>query len=313
MRFLYPLAILLIVFGASSCKKNKTDVSTGREYMARLAPQIQHFSGVQKFTGEGGTSIRITGPFYSLATGDFVQGTPNFKLIEYSSPKEMMFAGLSTTSENHILETGGAFSVLTEIDGVPVRPIFMAFHVPNSIPQNEMSVFYGDNGSESFWVEAVDTFGVAPLSGLNWMNGDTIAGDSVPGYAGYVYPLNDWFSEQGFLYINCDHFPGLGLPLTHVTVRVSADSEINPFANEVSLLFQDIQTYMPGQWGIQSDGFIFHNVPIGYDVTCLAVGVDNSQELFFGMLDFTIGEDGVYTFNMESISEEDLDDILNGL
>jgi hypothetical protein len=66
-------------------------------------------------------------------------------------------------------------------------------------------------------------------------------------------------------------------------------------------------------WSSQDDGYGFINVPIGYEVTGVLVGVDNNEELFYGILDFTIDENGIYPINMQPVTEADLEDILDAL
>jgi hypothetical protein len=113
--------------------------------------------------------------------------------------------------------------------------------------------------------------------------------------------------------INCDHFLGEGIPLTDVSVRPSSETNFNSIQLTVSMFFETENAYLDGLFDNQTDMFTFQNVPVGYEVTCLGVGVDNDQNLYFGMITFEIESNGIYTFNMEPITEQELEDILDGL
>lgn len=326
LKVMKKISVFIALIGIASivsCKKdsivdqpsiNTVDVTTGSEFLNRNAPQIQEFNdGSFSIAGTEGTSIIVQGPFESLMTGDVIYGTPSFKLVEYRTPVEMMHAGIPTTANDQILETAGSFKLGVEIDGEPAKPFRVSFFVPSNNQQSEMTIFYGDEDDDSFWIETIpDSTSLA--DSLAWGQ-DTISGGSGTGYVGYTFPLAEWFSEDGYLFINCDHFPGSGLPLTDILVGISSDSEIACSHLEVSLLFNDIETYMPRTcWTVtEPDEFDFRNIPIGYGVKCIALGVNSEQELFFGTIDFDIAEDGSYSVIMESVSQEEVDAFLEGL
>ncbi len=305
--------VALMAFGLGACNKFKTDATTGREFLLRQGPKTQYFGpGVTQFSGEKGMSFDISDPFMSLETGDTIVGNPEFWLIEYKDKKDMMFSGVPTISNNQIIATGGAFKLTARINGELVRPEHVDFFVPNPTNNPQMEAFFANSDSTSFW--NLDPWGfIYPLFGVGWNPDTVLNGIGQSGYQGYVNPIADYFFSNGSMSINCDYFPSWGIPLTDISVRPSAEVALTPIQNDVSLLFDSLEVYMPGQWNSLNSGYSFTNVPTGYNVTCLAVGVDNNQELYFGMLDFEIEENGVYTFQMDPITEEELEDILDGL
>lgn len=316
MRTTLYFLLALTVFGLGACNKFKTDAVTGREFLLRQGPKSQHFGpGVTQFIGENGMSFLMSGPYVSLQSGDTLVGSPEFWLTEYTDEKAMMYGHMATISNGQVLSTAGAFKLITRINGELVRPSNLEFGVPSSTQFPDMELFYGlPNSEQGFNWNPFELGGVLPVS---WR--DTIGlgianfGGSGPGYQGYISPLDSYYNDDGALFINCDYFPSWGIPLTDIMVRTSADESFTPLQLDVSLLFDSLNVYMPGTWIPANDGHHFYNVPIGYNVHCLATAVNNEQELFFGMLSFAIEEDGVYTFGMNPITEEELEDILDGL
>jgi hypothetical protein len=291
----------------TSCEDDySTDVQSGREFLARLAPPNQHFGpGVTEFTGEKGIWISVQGPYISFATGDTLTGQPEFWLQEFRTAKEMMYGGIPTESNLHVLETGGAFKLAAKVEGVPVRTGRVEFFVPNPIQNDNMEFFFGNNDSASFWNQDPGWW-IYMYYGMEWQNN----GDG-GGFSGFVDPVPSFMYAFDALYVNCDHFLGDGLPLTDVMVRTTSEAEASHLNTSVSILFNDAEVYMNGYWNGVS-GYQFMNLPLGHSITCLAVSVING-DLHFGMTEATVSDSAIYTVALEPITEEELEDILNGL
>lgn len=307
----YILLSFCLVLSFSSCEKFKTDAVTGREFLLRKAPRTQRFGpGVTEFTGERGMSFSVFGNYRSIATNEVIEGDVTFYLREFKDIKDMLYAGLVTQSEGLVIATSGAFQLRAEIDGTPVKPQEILFHIPSNSLIEDTQVFFGSTDSISFWAIEPPNF-IFTTTGVVWAD-TNLLGNPQSGYQGFLYPQS-YFFENGWMSINCDHFLGEGLPLTDVRVRPSAEAEFNSIQLSVSMLFETENSYLNGIFDNQSDSYVFYNVPIGYEVSCLGVGVDNNQDLYFGLVTFEIEENGVYTFNLEPITEQDLEDILDGL
>lgn len=312
MKQLSHFILLATLISITGCEKFKTDATTGREFLLRQAPKVQHFgSGVTEFTGENGMSIKIHQPFISLESGDTIIGTPEFSIVEYSDNIDMLFAGLPTVSSSNLIVTGGAFRLTGFIEGEAVRPSSVEFFVPAETENINMQAFIGETSTNGVF----DWLPVTPPSQIAevpfWWTDTTTLGSGGSGYQGFFTLTEFWYSNQS-LYINCDYFLDENIPLTNVSVRPSSESSFSSIQLSVSMLFQTENAYMQGAFNSQSDMYQFYNVPIGYEVTCLAVGVDNNQESHFGMIDFEIEENGIYTLNIDPITEEELEDILEG-
>lgn len=308
--FLFLLSMILLL---ASCEKFKTDAVTGREFLLRQGPTTQHFgSGVTEFTGANGMSIKVHEPFISLETGDTLSGNPEFSIVEYSDKTDMLFAGLPTVSANNLIVTGGAFRLTGFIEGEAVRPSSVEFFVPAETENVNMQAFVGETSAdgEFDWLPVIPPSQIAEVP--FWWADTSALGSGGSGYQGFMTLNEFWYSNES-LYINCDYFLDENIPLTDVSVRPSSESNFSSIQISVSMLFQTENAYMQGNFNTQSDMYEFYNVPIGYEVTCLGVGVDNNQELYFGMLDLEVEENGVYTFTMEPITEQELEDILDGL
>lgn len=310
MKQLLFLLGIVSALGFSACNKFKTDATTGREFLLRQGPRTQRISPpTPQFTGEGGMTFIVDGPYISLTTGDTITGTPEFWLVEYLTKKDMMFGGLPTTSGSQILATGGAFSLATRVNGELVRPGSIDFRVPADSNNPAMDAFRGGlNGESTFdWT----TLSSPVFQNLWWID-TTGLGSGGPGYQGYINPLQNWMYNSS-MYVNCDYFLNSSDPLTSISVRPSSETNFTPIQLSTSILFELEEVFMAGEWNGLTDMFDFINLPIGTQVTCLAVGVNNENELFFGMMDLVVEEDGVYTFQLNPITEEELEDILEGL
>lgn len=304
-KLLLLLSVASVTFTA--CEDDySTDVQSGREFLARLAPRNQHFGpGVTEFTGEKGIWISVQGPYISFATGDTLTGQPEFWLQEFRTAKEMMYGGIPTESNLHVLETGGAFKLAARVGGVPVSTGRVEFFVPNPVQNNNMELFFGRFDAESFWIPVVD--GIVTSSWLFWGDSAQIG----PGFTGSVLPETDYWYASDALYVNCDYFLGEGLPLTPVQVRTTSEAEASHLNTSVSILFNEAEVYMNGYWNGVS-GYQFQNLPLGYSITCLAVSVIDG-DLHFGMTEATVTDSAIYTVALEPITEEELENILNGL
>jgi hypothetical protein len=296
----------------TSCEEDySTDVQSGREFLARLAPRNQHFGpGVTEFTGEKGIWISVQGPYISFATGDTLTGQPEFWLQEFRTAKEMMYGGIPTESNLHVLETGGAFKLEAKVDGVPVRTGRVDFLVPNDVRISAMDFFFSSSDSVSFWNQGQYGSFIANAN-VWWSISEGEEPVGTLGYQGFVNPVHAYFYDSGALWVNCDYFFGEGLPLTPVQVRTTSEAPATPQNTSVSILFNDAEVYMNGYWnGV--NGYQVQNLPIGHSITCLAVSVING-DLHFGMTEATVSDSAIYTVALEPITEEELEDILNGL
>lgn len=304
------LSIASIAF--TSCKEDyTTDVQSGREFLARLAPRNQHFGpGVTEFTGEKGIWISVQGPYISFAIGDTLTGQPEFWLQEFRTAKEMMYGGIPTESNSHVLETGGAFRLAAKVNGVPVRTGRVDFLVPSEERIDAMDFFFGSSDSVSFWNRG-EFLPFIVNTGLWWSVQEGEGPVGTIGYQGFVNPVHEYFYENDALWVNCDYFLGEGLPLTSVQVRTTSEAPTTPQNTSVSILFNDAEVYMNGYWnGV--NGYQIQNLPLGHAITCLAVSVIDG-DLFFGMTEATVTDSANYTVALEPITEEELEDILNGL
>lgn len=311
MNFSRLVITVLSISLLSSCEKYQTDASSGREFLLRYSSEIQQFEpGITEFTGEHGMSFVVQGPFTSLESGDTIEGSPQCYLREYPTAKSMYYARVETRCNGQMLATSGAFRLAVKIGDQYVQPNLIQFSVPSNVRNDDTELFYGKTDSADYWLTIPYDF-IFPTALVGWVD-TSLFNNPQSGYGGYIYPQT-YYYDNGWLSINCDRFYGTGLELTNIIIRPSASVEMTSLQMSVAILFQSEDSYIEGYWTPSNSGYSFQNVPIGYEVVGIGIGVSNNQDLYFGMLEFTIQENGVYTFEMNPISEEDLESILEGL
>lgn len=326
----YPFLSFVLLLGCTKTEiapHSYTDFTSGKDLLASYAPMKQIISGnVSTFVSANGNSYQLSGPFISTISGDTLEGSPTVQLTEYMDQKEMLLANVQTLAYGtypsptgeyfspKALASAGAFKLEILIDGQPVYPYRLKVFFPTEAPNENMKLFYGTVSDTSFlWNQIVNGGGNPAFSSWLTITSETELG----GYGNLGYYANirlyEHFLNQGAIYINIDYFFANGLPLTNILVRPSIETPIDFTSTSLSLLFQNENAILSGNWNSAAGGYQFINVPTGFDVTCFGVGVTSSQEIVLGMLDFEIEENGIYIVNMEPVTETELEDILNGL
>lgn len=301
-----------------------TSKQSGKQILQESAPEEQTFVGDSRIIRSvNGNSYELWGPITSLQTGEVLEGEITIKLTEYLDKEDMLFADVQTLSYAPMdnsddggikpISTAGAFKMSVSVDGEPATPYKLRFFISSSDLNENMLLFSGTRTDSSFfWTPIVNSDMGLPTVGLFPTFESELGGPGNPGYSGFVV-LQEFMINEGDFFINCDYFFASGLPLTNILVRPVINTQMDIEAISMYLLFQTENAVLNGYWNSTQGGYQFVNVPVGYDVTCLGLGVSSNQEIVFGLLDFQIEEDGVYTFNMAPITEEELEDILDGL
>jgi hypothetical protein len=105
-------------------------------------------------------------------------------------------------------------------------------------------------------------------------------------------------------WINCDRWLKSGLDLTNVSV---SSPEPNTF---YYLVFDNIQSIMPGYFNCHDNTVIFGNVPVGYKAKLIAIKA--SQEQYgLGMKEIVCGKES-QTISTEDMTREDIESKLKG-
>lgn len=308
------LLIVVVSICIISCKKDEveqnpflTSFTSGKEFLASFQPSEQVFDGdMQPIIGRGGVTVNLSGPYISLQTNDTIVGVPTIYLTEYSTKFEMMFAGLPTESESRMLESGGAFKLRVQVDGVQVKSSSMSYFVPSEIVNSQMQLFYGSSDSASFWNRS---FGQFPGS---------ISMTETPsfGYTGVVNPIHNYLYEQGSMFINCDYFTDNGSPILNrsdLFIQIMTSEPLEQPTVTVSALFENYNAYMNGVWDQDRSAHKFRLLPIGEEFQCVVIGISENEQLMYAVKPIEVTENLVDTLVLVPTSEAELTVILENL
>lgn len=133
---------------------------------------------METIRGEKGGRFLITPNSFIDVDGKPVEGPVTVELVEAYSLDDMMLAGLTTTSGDRTLETGGMFKLTaTDEAGNPLQ-LAEGKSIASAIPTDnfnpEMQIFNGQHGEDSEQLDwSLTPMGVSPSpSTLQWMKYD---------------------------------------------------------------------------------------------------------------------------------------------
>lgn len=275
-------------------------------FMEQYAPAEQQFTvdATEEFRITGEKGIEVTFPGGSLLDGNDqpVTGEVTIRLIELYSKTDIMLSGLSTESQGDLLESGGEFYLVAEQDGEALtlnpingqwtnNPVQVRFPVaPDNAP--DMILFSGgpsdQNPEELTWI----------------VSNDRVVGID-KGY--YAFPLPD------LNWTNLDKFANYPGDRTNITVQVTSNSAGGPLDVQAWLVFKDMKSVI-GMPGSTTAGTWYDDLlPVGLEVTIVAIGSDASGRLYLGSMDILTAEDQTYTVHAEQVNDQEAEDFMQGL
>jgi hypothetical protein len=169
---LVVLTILLLGVSASCSderiepKNNKTEYESAEEYLESKKQLEQEYEiteeGQNPLIGEEGTKIYGSKDLLMFANGDSVDFPYTIKLIELYTPKEMIYAEVSSIENNSLLTTHGEIRIRAYKDGEELvlrTNKSWQVEIPNNTPQTDMLIYYGtDSDSKVNWTNSTTTF-----------------------------------------------------------------------------------------------------------------------------------------------------------
>ncbi len=227
--------------------------------------------------------------------------TIKVELKEYYNFPNMLMKGLSTTSDNKILETGGMLYLnITTLSGTSVQcqPNGCSVEVPLNFKDGAFTLFSGtDTGNNINWKLNENTGEMIEQPIILGMDSEGIV--YMPDTAGLFYQFNN----LGAKWINVDKFLEYENK-TDLIVQLPEGQEGAVY----SLTFYSFNSILPG---IPDDKgqFVFKGIPAGEKVTLIALGA-KEDELFFSYLDLTTDTKGAKLPPLKPISKEELKEIL---
>jgi len=266
-------SVLLIL----SCSENKKIEGINSLFMK----EAQTFKlANDPIEGKEGTIIELNKEDLMFEDGSAVSGPVTIELREFYKKADMLFANISTVSDNGILETGGMIEVNAFSENKKLRlkddaEMTVKFVAPYE--QKDMQTFYGEieNGTV-VWNQPKKTVtngaGILLQSNITAVDTFYVSGNDVE-YSveeAAVAAPEEWHSEFNELiskklgWINCDRFLEYDA-LTNITVK--CDSANYPL---VSLVFSRVNSIMPSFF-YRDGNYKFKNIPVGEHVALIAM------------------------------------------
>jgi hypothetical protein len=131
-------------------------------------------------TGKKGLKVSVDPALLEKADGTPVDGVITVKIIEVTTPDELLKSNAATISNGRLLISGGSYYVGMECDGQQVRikkKHGLQLHFPK-IKENEMELFYGNRDVDG---------------NMNWKTADKpLSFDDMMRYTSYNPPYPSW-------------------------------------------------------------------------------------------------------------------------
>ena len=274
----------------------------------------------QVIYGKQGTVVRFPANCFSTQGLESVEKI-EITLCEYYTMQDILLSGLTTTSEDKIIETGGAIYI-------EARFKEKVLHLKTDHP---IEIFFPTQGSEL-------KNGMKPFEGkskdgmIDWnveINGDVKkVKEGTPLFVGTedFDDSSDWESEEeseegyyseadGYLmkvgkmgFINCDRF--YDFPV-NTELIVSADIDVKM---SYRLVFEDIKSVLPG-YEYSPEGFMkFPNLPKGKQAIVIAFSISKkTKQAKFAYAQVKLGEHKKVHLIVKSMSVSDLQKELSAL
>lgn len=246
-------------------------------------------------TGEKGTIICFSASSLIDLGGSIVSGSVDVELKEIYDQKDMVASNKHTVANGRILVSGGEiFLKVTQNDEelklLPTATTIVQMPIDDTNDQwwnNDMSVFYGTESEDGSidWGDAQAQAFVAETPIIN---------DTINTFYGLFYQ----FTIDRFDWINCDYFydePNI----TPISIKVP--NNYNNTNTAVFLVFTDINS-VAGIYNFNNEGNYFYSgggyeVPIGMNVTIVAISEQGEDEWKAVFESITVQEDHIVSLN----------------
>ena len=277
--------------------KNDSDFSRVSTFLESIAPPTQTFTrdADQAFVVNtaNGLSFNFYPNSFITKTGNAVSGNVDIEITEYMDNKDMITSGVTTSSNNNLLQSGGMFNIAVKQNGEDLRlNNIYTVRIPSLEPDRAMMIFRGE--------ESINANGDRSI---NWIQQDSSWVDTTKN--GYTIDLNflSWCNLDRFYNASSGAQVRLKLPedFTSVNTRVFMIFDVN----SVVYLFGDAENEE-----FNSGGYI---LPLGWDIKLLAISTIDDK-LYYSLVNSTIVTNHLETVSsMTEVTEADLETILESL
>lgn len=242
--------------------------------------------------GARGTTIRISENSLVDKNGSSVHDTVTIKLQEVYTKADMVNAGIGTTADGKLLESGGMVNV--EITSQDNQDLFLAknasylVELPTGTKQEDMTLFYGDR----------------PGGNPDWQLADRTTFDDST-YLENQKLLDKYvFKSSQLGWINVDRFVGMN-EKTNLRVNPGAENNAN-----VCLVFKRLNSVI--NMTNKNKEIMFSHIPLGEEATLVAFS-KKEDEILFASKDIIIDKDMTETLVLEKLTEAEFQEKLKKL
>jgi hypothetical protein len=267
----------------------------------------------QVIYGEQGTVVRFPANCFSTQGLESVEKI-EITLCEYYTMQDILLSGLTTTSEDKIIETGGAIYIEARFKEKVLHlktdhPIEIFFPTQGSELKNGMKPFEGKskdglidwNAQINGDVKKVKE-GTALFTATEDFDDSSDWENEEESEEGYYSETDGYLMKVGKMgFINCDRF--YDFPV-NTELIVSVDSDVKM---SYRLVFEDIKSVLPG-YEYSPEGFMkFSNLPKGKQAIVIAFSISKkTKQAKFAYARVKLGEHKKVHLIVKSLGVSDL-------
>ena len=264
--------------------------------------QVDSFDIEQGDVLEFDNGLEIYFPAFACVDngGTSLKGMAKVEVIFLREKGDFICYERPTTSNDYLLETGGALYLHITQNGVPLQlapGAFVSIRYKESQPYSDMQVFFGDttaNNTGNFdWLPASQDAGAVYV----WADSSTLE-------LGYQL-----FSER-LEWINCDYFRDSTITSTGISAKLPVNYTNNNTA--VFLVFKELRAVVRLSANVDLRRFESIRIPIGSKVEVVSLS-QLGDDLYMTTKDLTVSGNDAIELDPVMKTEAEIRDYLSGL
>jgi hypothetical protein len=236
--------------------------------------------------GAKGTTIHVDPNRLETVDGSPLGDDIQIELLEMTDNSSMLLNNTQTVSNGQILVTGGAYYLNMTSDGKQLKikkEKGLEVEFPK-LTDDEMDLFLGERDSlnQINWIETDQQFEAKEVDleesqgALMEQLSDTASNENLSETEIATYEAVELMN---FGWINCDRFWNDPSPKTDIQLLVNNDSLAGA---RIYAVFKDINSIMTEKyWRSRKDTAAFRNIPVGKELTIIALSANNETPYVF--------------------------------